>query len=735
MKTNKKKASAVIAGIFALVMIITSIGTITASAEVIYEEQNPIFQNFKLYNGKMTILTDYYEPEGELTQYDEATDSYSITTNAFAMWEQQDHIAYAFNDYSLAYGDQSKITIETEILSHQPVDEGKTMHENASIGICMRSDDDMSSKEIYLHCRSNLIQMVYRSKDGANTAYCGQNFSIPISSYPLYLKMERSGNAIRCSVRFADSDKWQSFPTQYINLGDTIVAGMAAHACYRDIPIISKFTNYHVTVEGPEGSQYTPPGGNEEEEEKVENPLPEDPKVTDDILFRETFTDGSFTNKSEDGKEHVDNPIWTDQYSIDGYIEGATIETEGDNRFWHRNFSSDTYFFPNNEWTDYSMSVDLKFGEETIADGDNMVDLYVRFRAARDTGFYGYRFAFSNGKNIILYKIGGRRDPQMTAMSCAQTEFNYIDYDWCTWKVTAFDNVLTLSRIGADGVETEVLSFTDLSQDGNFSVNAKGGIGIGSNGADIYVDNIIVRKIVDLMGGDWDNTIGGNWDDPIPDYIRDYKYEIIEEDQGGLDEFVVWDGVSSSGSAEAGTLISYLNYDSYSGKKLQSAEFNINSAKLAGSQDSYMRLIYDYTDESNYHYFMYRFTSDGKLYGSLGKCENGVLTDEDSGKFVTAGSTALSLGCTAGVTMGSPLTVNPLLTPKDSTVSDYTVKVQYIADNKVEFTFSNNSDPDNSVSFAVTNLTPGTNYSGTGNKVLLYTSNTAKFNSIDISFK
>ena len=33
-----------------------------------------------------------------------------------------------------------------------------------------------------------------------------------------------------------------------------------------------------------------------------------------------------------------------------------------------------------------------------------------------------------------------------------------------------------------------------------------------------YVDNIVVRKLEDEFGGDYDNKIGGNWNDPIPNY-------------------------------------------------------------------------------------------------------------------------------------------------------------------------------------------------------------------------
>ena len=38
-----------------------------------------------------------------------------------------------------------------------------------------------------------------------------------------------------------------------------------------------------------------------------------------------------------------------------------------------------------------------------------------------------------------------------------------------------------------------------------------------------YVDNIIVRKLEDEFGGDYDNKIGGNWNDPIPNYVAEHE--------------------------------------------------------------------------------------------------------------------------------------------------------------------------------------------------------------------
>ena len=548
MLREKKKikiASVVLTFVMA-VSIFTGI-TLNADAQVLLEESNPDFQYFVNYKGD-PMKNDAWTPNAELCKltYDTDSKNYTFTSNAYVMWGNEDNVSYAYNKYRLDNGDQGTITTGVKILEHSTTDPSKEaeMHENASIGICMRGttennglyDSNKSSQEIYLHCRADKIMVVYRSKDGNTTAKGSP--TMDITTYPVYLKMVKEGNAVKCSAKMGEDGVWKNFTTVYLSLPEVVTVGMAAHSVSETISTTSVFTDYSLSIEGPAGSTYTPvtdgyeDGGEAGEEENLDDVIMDDPALTEGILFRETFTDGSLVNESTDGEEHIDNPIWSDEYSIEGNAAGAKIVTEDGNRYWHRPFSSDAYIFPNLEWSDYSMEVDLKFGPDTSLETSNAVDLYVRTNAARATGYYGYRVAMRNTYNeatgasvqsVSIYKICGRRSLVTTSYLCTSVKHDYICYDWSTWRVEAFDN-----RIGVYQDDVLVLEFTEErgSEIGSYAVNGLGGIGIGSEAADLMIDNIIVREMEDLLGGSYDNSIAGRWEQAIPDYILNYAYEL-----------------------------------------------------------------------------------------------------------------------------------------------------------------------------------------------------------------
>ena len=531
MVTIFKNKKIVFVSLFLVLAIaVACLNLIPAKAEVIYQEDtslNKIDFQFKNYNG--SVLGVNYMPIGDLS-YNEDEKKYTIKTNAFVMWEQHDNISFAYNWYHQGYGDQGKIVIETTIVNHAPEKQGDAMHENASIGICIRNADNPSARELFLHCRANRVGVVWRTKEEAGTSWIGDSKTIPYSSCPVYLRVELQGNAARCSVRFDENEAWKSFSTIYVNLGENLMAGIAAHSCNQNSSISSSFKDYKVSVEAPAGSKYTPVGeGEGEEEQEEENPCPPDPEITDDVLFRETFTDGSMTNatdysgcknKEEMAKRDIINPIWSNEYSIDGDISTTVIDVEDGNRFWHRNGSSDTYFFPNKDWYDYSFSVDLKFGPENTEENSNEIDLYTRFKANRNNGFFGYRISMYKNNTVEITKIFVTNNPKETgarSASCVKVTYDYLKTGWNTWRIDAFDNRISVycnDELVATCVDDDIK---------NYSVNSFGGIGIGSNGCDLCVDNITVKKLVDLLGGDFDNKIGGNWDSPIPDYIESFE--------------------------------------------------------------------------------------------------------------------------------------------------------------------------------------------------------------------
>lgn len=534
-KLFKNKKIAFVSLFVVVALVVVSIFIIPASADVIYTETpaqaSQDFFQVKNYNG--TPLNSTYKGTTTL-DYDSTTGEYSMKSNTYVMWDSEDNIGFAYRWYHLEHGDQGKMTIETTITRHDVETAGDEMHDNASVGIHIRGTDDKAGKHVYLHARSSKVGIVYRDKDGAGSGWVGDQNCVSIKEYPIHMKVEVQGNAIRCMVKFGEEKEWTRFATRYINLGENVMAGIASHSCNQKVYMLDKFKDYSVTIEGPAGSKYTPVGSSGDDDEDVEeNPCPPDPDITDSTLFRETFTDGSLTNETdypgastseEMEKLDIANPIWTNTYSVDGDIDKAVIETDssGENRYWHRNGNSDAYFFTNKQWFDYSYSVDLKFGEETNLDLINRVDLYTRFQANRANGFFGYRLRMTYGKNVELRKIYTTDDPETEnerTKVLTKVNYNYIKEGWNTWRIEAFDNTITV-YCNNEKVLTAVDNDTS---EASWSVIGRGGIGIGSSEADLLVDNMIVEQMTDLLGGDYDNKIGGNWDSPTPDFIQNFK--------------------------------------------------------------------------------------------------------------------------------------------------------------------------------------------------------------------
>ena len=74
--------------------------------------------------------------------------------------------------------------------------------------------------------------------------------------------------------------------------------------------------------------------------------------------------------------------------------------------------------------------------------------------------------------------------------------------------------------------DEEVISYVDdLSENTNanrIEIPAYGNIGVYGSNVTVNVDNIMVRKLEDPLGGDFDNFIGGRWNEPISKELYQY---------------------------------------------------------------------------------------------------------------------------------------------------------------------------------------------------------------------
>ena len=95
--------------------------------------------------------------------------------------------------------------------------------------------------------------------------------------------------------------------------------------------------------------------------------------------------------------------------------------------------------------------------------------------------------------------------------------------------VRAFDDKITVWLDGEeifyyldDCNDNETGGYLGYDTQRGAFVNSKGCIAFYSSGLGLYVDNITVKKLLDVHGGDYDNSISANWDDDIPNYINNY---------------------------------------------------------------------------------------------------------------------------------------------------------------------------------------------------------------------
>ena len=88
-------------------------------------------------------------------------------------------------------------------------------------------------------------------------------------------------------------------------------------------------------------------------------------------------------------------------------------------------------------------------------------------------------------------------------------------------RIDAFDN-----RITVYWNDQVLFDYVDDSSN-HIDIHCTGNIGFAVYHASVELDNIVVKKLDDPLGGDYDNIIGGRFDEPIPDYLdkfQDYEW-------------------------------------------------------------------------------------------------------------------------------------------------------------------------------------------------------------------
>ncbi|MDR1892012.1 MAG: hypothetical protein LBQ48_03255 [Oscillospiraceae bacterium] len=468
-----------------------------------------------------------YTAESNFTQGD---GNYHLETNAYVPWMSEDEVAFAYKQYNVK--DTSDDFLEASLtVNHSPSSlPGKTPHEKASTGLMFRSGLEQDDAFVFLHVRANTVLAVYRTNKGGSATV---QYSKVTVTYPLEIQMNKKGNSVQLYYRGAGTETWNRF--QYavgMKAAGPLYVGVAANSSSQENWVVGDFANLSVRGIGTWESG----GGEEEPQKPPQEVVDDDPPLLTDMLLRETFSDGDFFNGTTD---KIGNPVWN------AGPENHEIVNINQNRFWFKNFNDSQDYLGNQKWTDYSVSLDMMFSKDCDPDpvaASNSVRLHARLTDVPMYGICDYYAMISEGYKITVAK---RTFKDLKAETTGNTlgtatlrdffDGPVVDGETTLYNVLGdglvhrmrfdvFDNRLTVYW---DGLK--VLSVEDTPENAGAStaigetVHGAGCVGVATVQTSVYLDNLTVRKLEDLFGGDYDNQIGGNWNDPVPSYVSQFK--------------------------------------------------------------------------------------------------------------------------------------------------------------------------------------------------------------------
>ncbi|MBQ9965838.1 MAG: hypothetical protein IJP22_03835 [Clostridia bacterium] len=487
--------------------------------------------DIKVTNPEMNFITmDTSENDMvwvPISSFEQGNGKYTIRSNTYCAWYQNDDIAFAYNQFNIGSGKNDKLEYRVTVNSHKPDTKGvSVLHQNASIGIMMRDSLDPNGAEVFLHIRPQGVMMVYRPVKG--DASFAKYTSIG-EQYPTELKLVREGKKFTGYYRKAGTLVWSEVASCAAVFNGPTYAGLAQHSI--EEKVIGKAVCSEVQIEG--NGTYS---GNTEEDNTTSSkpeevdPGPEDAPASENILLRETFSDGSLT----DGKESKTNPIWKDTTGKE------IIYRSENNRVLSKEFADGYDFIGDQHWTDYEASVDVEFTNLCNAEAKNVFSFYFRHIEQNYYGCFDYYVSIEScdlkvggaiqkdeagnvmrTQRMVLYK---RQRAKFETAGTALVTIDNIgsmlgDGKLHTLKVKAIDNHLIVFLDGK-----EMIDYYDEA----YNMNLKGNVGIETANTAVYIDNITVTKIEDTLGGDYDNYIGGRFNEPAPEYVDDMGIPLYE---------------------------------------------------------------------------------------------------------------------------------------------------------------------------------------------------------------
>lgn len=518
IKIRKSLCTTAVAAIMAVLLLVSTLLPASAAQVNVYTHKNPQLTMAHIYskNNSEGWLSD-----GTIAQ---SNTRYTMRTNSWAFWLAYDCLDFAYEQTPFNTGKGSTLTTEVTLTSW----DGSKSADTASAGICIRNSLEADAVGIFLCVREGNIYFMYRKTTGVEVSR-GLNIKHN-DQYPISLRIiaNKSRNNAAGYYKIGNGN-WVSIGNVSFASANRVYTGLAAHSVKRQNYSTAVFDNFSVSLDAPEGYVIEEDTDSSSADTSSEAPivLPEDLPAYGDALLSETFTDGELTS----GEESVTNPIWT----VRTGTPNIALNEEKTNRYLSFNSLDSELMMTagNMKWTDYSVSADIYFPSGEIQKFEtNQFSLIFRHRSVVIGGSFDYAVTLVN--KIVRNELIGQYlqlnyrtnqgtfipkyitlcEKQLAAADMIAPDITH------TLKVDAVDNVFT---VYLDGEQQFTYTHAPEQLSVNTGVpqqlNLIGSVGMYVNGLTAHVDNILVRKIYDPLGGDYDNAIAGNFDKPVPDYI------------------------------------------------------------------------------------------------------------------------------------------------------------------------------------------------------------------------
>lgn len=533
MKIGLKRKNTLLAAGTALLLIICLLipATIGASADMVnvYKLENPEL-TMENIGGDNAV----WKPSGHILEQRDGY--YKIDTDSWAFWLSNDSLDFACIKTPFNTGRGSILTVETSVTSWSGTGSG-------SAGIHIRNglaDDDVG---IYLCQRPGNIYFMYRKTKGVSV---NQGIHLQVNdTYPTAFRIELNKTKNNATGYYkVGNGKWITIGNIPYQSTNQVYVGLAAHASTQDRFDVMECQGLTVQLDAPEGYEIEDDTSSGDtgstEPEEPEFTLPEDLPAPGDALLRETFTDGNLFPAAD--QQSVTNPVWT----VREGTPNVMVDEAQTNRYLLLNASDNPLMMTAGDmhWTDYSVQVDITFPSADITQYEsNYFNLLFRHKTVviggssdyavslvnkfQNNGLIGQYVQLNYGKSRNTFSPSGS-NTYTTLKEVMLVEAGMVAADVThTLRVDALDNTITVYFDGEVVLTWDDTDRAAVATDATAVLYEKnrphllGCVGLYATNISAQVDNLLVRKLQDPIGGDYDNQIGGGFDQPVPDYIKE----------------------------------------------------------------------------------------------------------------------------------------------------------------------------------------------------------------------